>query len=328
MKCKKLLVTLMMMSMAFGANARVYKLATNTPADSPAGEVLQEFVDTVKAKTDNRINIRVYWSGALGGQTQYISQIQSGVIDMGLLNSGMLENVQPAIGVINLPYVFHDLNEYQKVMSSDYMQNELLAKTTENGFEVLGYLSNGFRSLHASKPINSIEDIKGLKIRTMATDTYIEMLQQLGAVPVPLDFTEIYGALQQGMVDGAEGSLAGLWEVKFGEVTKYGVRTEQTRLTDFIVLSQRAASRISEEDLAILRDEMRVASERSIDVVDSAHEESERLAIEKMGVVITEIDKAPMIEAMKPLYKSAMEDAEKREALERISTILDRELNI
>ncbi|MGF1861307.1 TRAP transporter substrate-binding protein DctP [Photobacterium profundum] len=328
MKYGKLLSALLITSMAFSVQARVYKLATNTPADSPAGEVIQEFVDAVKEKTDNRVNIRVYWSGALGGQTQYVSQIQSGVIDLGLLNSGMLENLQPAIGVINLPYIFRSVDEYQTLMSSDYMNNELLAKTSQNGFEVLGYLSNGFRSLHTSTPINSIEDIRGLKIRTMATDTYIEMLQQLGAVPVPLDFTEIYGALQQGMVDGAEGSLAGLWEIKFGEVTKYGVRTEQTRLTDFIVMSERSASRITENDLSILRNEMTIASKRSIEVVDSAHVESERLAVEKMGVVITDIDKEPMIEAMKPLYKSAMEDVDKREALERISIILDRDMNI
>lgn len=328
MKYVKLLAALLITSMAFSAHARVYKLATNTPADSPAGQVLQEFVDAVKEKTDNRVNIRVYWSGALGGQTQYVSQIQSGVIDLGLLNSGMLENLQPAIGVINLPYMFRSVDEYQTLMSSDYMNNELLAKTSQNGFEVLGYLSNGFRSLHTSTPINSIEDIRGLKIRTMATDTYIEMLQLLGAVPVPLDFTEIYGALQQGMVDGAEGSLAGLWEIKFGEVTKYGVRTEQTRLTDFIVMSERLASRISKNDLSILRNEMTIASERSIEVVDSAHVESERLAIEQMDVVITDIDKEPMIEAMRPLYKSAMEDVEKRDALERISIILGREMNI
>lgn len=328
MKYKKLLAALLMASMAFGAQARVYKLATNTPADSPAGEVLQEFVDTVKEKTDNRVNIRVYWSGALGGQTQYVSQIQSGVIDMGLLNSGMLENLQPAIGVINMPYVFRSLDEYQKVMSSDYMNEELLAKTNQNGFEVLGYLSNGFRSLHTSTPINSIEDIRGLKIRTMATDTYIEMLQGLGAIPVPLEFTETYTALQQGMVDGAEGSLAGLWEIKFGEVTKYGIRTEQTRLTDFIVLSKRASSRMSEDDLAILRSEMKIASERSIDVVDTAHAESERLAIEQMGVQITDIDKQPWIAAMRPLYESAAKDADKREVLARIFEIQGRELNL
>ncbi|MGF1735091.1 TRAP transporter substrate-binding protein DctP [Photobacterium satsumensis] len=328
MKYKKLLAALLMASMAFGAQARVYKLATNTPADSPAGEVLQEFVDTVKEKTDNRVNIRVYWSGALGGQTQYVSQIQSGVIDMGLLNSGMLENLQPAIGVINMPYVFRSLDEYQIVMSSDYMNEELLAKTNQNGFEVLGYLSNGFRSLHTSTPINSIEDIRGLKIRTMATDTYIEMLQGLGAIPVPLEFTETYTALQQGMVDGAEGSLAGLWEIKFGEVTKYGIRTEQTRLTDFIVLSKRASSRMSEDDLATLRSEMKIASERSIDVVDTAHAESERLAIEQMGVQITDIDKQPWITAMRPLYESAAKDADKREVLERIFEIQGRELNL
>ncbi|MGF1720475.1 TRAP transporter substrate-binding protein DctP [Vibrio kyushuensis] len=328
MKYGKLLSALLITSMAFSVQARVYKLATNTPANSPAGEVLQEFVDAVKEKTDNRVNIRVYWSGALGGQTQYVSQIQSGVIDFGLLNSGMLENLQPEIGVINLPYIFRSLDDYQKVMSSDYMNNELLSKTSQNGFEVLGYLSNGFRSLHTSTPVKSIDDIKGLKIRAMATDTYIAMLQELGAIPVPLEFTETYTALQQGMVDGAEGSLAGLWEIKFGEVTKYGIRTEQTRLTDFIVLSKRASNKIAEDDLSIIRNEMKIASERSIEVVDTAHAVSERLAVEKMGVQLTDIDKQPWIDAMRPLYKSAAKNVDKREVLERIFEIQGRELNL
>ncbi|WP_226571306.1 TRAP transporter substrate-binding protein DctP [Mangrovibacter yixingensis] len=328
MKSRLLITALLATALSFSAQARTYKLATNTPSDSPTGQVIKEFVDAVKTGTDNRVNIRVYWNGALGGQTQYISQVQSGVIDMGMLNSGMLENLQPAIGVINLPYIFRDLEEYHKVMSSDYMHNELLATTQKNGFEVLGYISNGFRSLHASKPIYSIEDIRGLKIRTMASDTYIRMIQAMGAIPVPLEFTETYGALQQGMVDGAEGSLAGLWEIKFGEVTKYGVRSEQTRLTDFIVLSQRAIKTISDEDMGVLRTAMHAASEHSINLIDATHKKSEKLAEEKMGVVITDIDKAPLIEVMKPLWRDAMQDPDKREALERIFAIEDRELDV
>lgn len=322
----KLLTSLLVSTLAVsaGVQAKIYKFATNTPQDSVVGEIITDFTDRVREKTDNRVNIKMYWSGALGGQNQYVSQIQSGVIDGGLLNSGMLENLQPAIGVINLPYMFRSLDEYADTMGSSYMRQELLAKTKQNDIEVLGYLSNGFRSLYTTKPVNSIADLKGLKIRTMATDTYIKMLENLGAVPVPLDFTEIYGALQQGIVDGAEGVLAGLWEIKFGEVCKYGVRSEQTRLTDFIVLSEKSAQKISAADLKVLREEMKIASQQSVEKVDSSHVLSEKLAVEKMGVKLTSIDKAPFIEAVTPLYDMARKDADKSKAIDAIFAIQGR----
>ncbi|WP_434361101.1 TRAP transporter substrate-binding protein [Parasalinivibrio latis] len=322
----KAIVLMMSVLLTFSVNAKNYKLATNTPADSPAGELLQDFADNVKAKTDGRVSIKIYWGGALGGQGEYMQQIQSGVIGFGLLSSAALEGVDSAFGVINLPYMFRSLDEYGHVLNSDYIQKEFLPRTKNYNIEILGYLSNGFRSIYTTKPINSIEDLKGMKLRTAATDIYIEMLKLFGAVPVPVPFTEVYTAMQQGMVEGAEGSLAGLWEIKFGEVAKYGVRTEQTRLTDFIVANTKLMERIDPKDADIIRSEMSKASVLSLDKVDRVHAESEQLAVEKMGAVLTDIDKTPFINAVKPLYEKARQNKDHKIVLESIFELQDRAL--
>ncbi|ENM5775831.1 TRAP transporter substrate-binding protein [Vibrio mimicus] len=322
----KLLVLMMSVLLAFSVNAKNYKLATNTPADSPAGELLQDFANNVKEKTDGRVAIKIYWSGALGEQEQYMPQIQNGVIGFGLLSSAALESVDSAFGVLNLPYMFRTLEEYGKTLNSDYIQNDFFPRTKNYNIEILGYLSNGFRSFYTTKPIKQFSDLKRLKLRTIATNTYINMLELFGAVPVPIPFTEVYTAMQQGMVDGAEGSLAGLWEMKYGEVVKYGVRTEQTRLTDFIVVNTDLIDSFKPDDARIVRNEMKKASILSLDKVDRVHGESEKKAVENMGAIITDIDKTPFINAVKPIYEQSLKNETQKPVLESIFALQDRKL--
>lgn len=308
MKMKKLTTALLCSLLAVSAQnafAKTYKLASNVPADSPTGKLLQEFAQQVSEQTDKRVKIKVFANGTLGGQAQYLQQIQSGVVDMGLVNSAMMENIEPAFGVLNLPYIFRDFDEFKIVMNSSLVQDKLFSTTNSKGFDVVGYMDTGPRNIFSTKPVNSVEDLKGLKLRSMTSPTYIEMLKLMGTSPTPLDFTEIYSAMQQGMIDGGEGGLGTLWDIKFGEFAKYGVLTEQTRMVDLVIVNNKALKKMSPEDSAIVERIMGEISDKSLEVIAADAEKSMELAAKHLGVKYITIDKQPLIDSMKPIYEKA-----------------------
>ncbi|MER0239537.1 TRAP transporter substrate-binding protein [Fulvimarina sp. MAC8] len=306
--------------------AATYKIATNGPSDAGPGLLLEQFADAVEDRTDGRVAFQIFANGTLGDQSEYLQQIQSGVIDMGIVNSATLENILPALGVINLPYMFRDREEYGEVMSDPEVLEMLFDGAEDQNFLPLGFLSNGFRSLYTIEPVESIEDLQGMKIRTMSSNTYIEMLELFGAAPTPMSFGDVFPALQQGVIDGAEGTLSTLYDLNFGQAAKYGILTEQTRLTDFVVTSTRFQDALSEEDLAVVKEEFATISERSVEEIDQAFAESAQRAVKEFGVEIIEIDKQPFIDAVQPMYVEAAENEYQRPVIEKIFSMTDREL--
>jgi len=304
--------------------AKSYKFAANIPGQDAGGSLLTEVADNIKARTEGRVKIRFFWNGTLGGQVQYLQQIQSGVIDMGLVNSATLENLAPEITAINLPYVFRDLTEYKDSMLDPDISKVISDSIAAKDVYQIGFLSNGFRSIYTTKPVSSLAELKGLKLRTSPSDTYMNLIRALGAVPTPMDFGEVYPALQQGIIDGAEGGLAGLWEVKFGEVTKYALRTEHTRLTDFIIASKKFKESVGAADMAIVEEEFLKGTNKSFSKVATQIEKSEALAASELNVQYTVIDKAPLIESMQPMYDNALADPVKSKLLETMFTFQGR----
>lgn len=305
------------------AAADTYRLATNVTEDSTAGQLLTSFATTVAERTEGRVEVKMFHNGVLGEQAQYLQQIQSGVPDAGLVNSGTLETVVPAVGVMNLPYMFRTSEEYAQVMTDDTVLAALSA-AAENNVSVLGFISSGFRSIYTTKPVADFAGLQGLKLRSIASPTYTEMVSLFGAVPTPLPFGELYSGLQAGVVDGAEGGLAGLWVAKFGEVAKYALVTNHTRLTDFVVTSPDFAARVGEADMAILREEFEKLSLGSIEFADKNEAEQLAKAVSELGVVVTETDLAPFMAAVTPMYDAARTDPAKAGLINAIFALTGR----
>lgn len=311
---------------AVKAQADTYKIASNVSEDSVAGRLLAEFAKNVADQTQGRVKFKIFANGTLGDQIQYFQQVQKGVIDAGLVNGAALENVIPAFGVLNLPYVFRSSEEYSKVLMHPDVRKSLYASTSAHNFSPLGFFASGFRSIYTTKPVKSIKDLAGMKLRTMSSETYIDMLKRFGAVPTPLPFGELYSGLQMGVVDGAEGGLAGLSEAKFGEVAKYAINSEQTRLTDFVVMSLKFQKKLPPADMAIVQSEFDKVSAKSVAVADETEARGIERAQKEMGVTYVSIDKAPFIKAVEPMYAKAMEDGAKGPLLKLIFSIEGRKL--
>lgn len=323
---KKILLTTTLSVIAASAslaNAATLRFATNTPPDGTvSGQLIKEFAQRVSEETDKRVRVRVFWSGSLGSQQEYLQQIQTGIIDFGLVGSATLENLEPSYSVLNLPYLFEDAESYRKVMNSDYVQNTLYPSTEQYGFSTFGYISNGFRSIISTKPVGSLEDLSKLKIRSMDSKTFIESLQIIGVNPIPMNFGDVYPAMQQGIVDGADMNLSAFWDSNYGEIARYGIRTEHVRLTDLIVMSQRLQSKVSADDLQIIKTIMRDISNKSIDLVRQDQTKSVGLAQEKFGVTIVDVDKHALKEKFAAFYQAFAQKPETAQAYQQIMAVL------
>lgn len=312
--------------MASGAQAKTYKFATNTKEDVGAGALIGEFAEAVDERTDGRVKIKVFANGVLGSQEDYLQQIQKGVVDLGLVNSGTLENIIPEFSVVNLPYVFRTLEEYGEVMTNPEIQDLLFETASSHRFAPLGFFSNGFRNMILKEPVYKMEDLKGMKIRSLSSQTYVDMYSAFGAVPTPMPFGDVFPALQQGVIDGTDGTLSGLYDLNYGQAAKYAARTDHTRLTDFVVLSDKFRDSLSPEDMEIVKEELMKVSVKSLDVIDGEFERSAEKGVEKFGVTIVDVDKAPFMEAVKPMYEEAAQDPKKKKLLEAIFTLEGRQL--
>ncbi len=308
------------------AYADTYRIATSIQKNGTAGRLIEEAAEKIEQRTGGRVRFKIFHNGILGDQLQYLQQVQRGVIDAGLVNSAALESVIPEFGVVNMPYLFRSAEEYRTVMIDPDVHASLFASATRRHFVPLAFLSSDFRSIYTTVPIESIEDLKGMKLRCIPSKTYIEMLQRFGATPVLLPFGELYSGLQQGVIDGAEGGLAGLYEAKFGEVAKYALLTEQTRLTDFVVTSLQFRNKLRPEDWTIVREEFRKVSLKSVAFAEANEARAVALAKKEMGVQFTAVDKTPFIKAVEPMYRATLKDPEKGAILKAIFEAAGREL--
>lgn len=321
---KKLLISTLLATVGLSANAATLRFATNTSNDIVSGHLIQEFADRVREETDNRVRVRIFWNGSLGSQQEYLQQIQTGIVDFGLVGSATLENIEPSIGVLNMPFLFDTVEDYGKVMNSEYMRDEMYHSTAQHGFTSIGYISNGFRSLISTKPISSLDDMSSLKIRSMDSRSFIDSLNTMGVSPIPMNFGDVYPGMQQGIIDGADLGLSSFWDLKYGEIANYGIRTEHVRLTDFIVMSERVKSKISEGDLATIKDIMFDVSDKSLALVEEDQRQSVEKAIENYNVEIIDVDKAELASRFNTFYARVAENPATKDAYNTITAILEK----
>ncbi|MDR3590210.1 MAG: TRAP transporter substrate-binding protein [Negativicutes bacterium] len=183
---------------------------------------METFAKSVTAKTNGKVEVKIYPNGQLGtNEREVVEALQLGTVNMTVVNGAVISNFAPRADVFNLPFIFRDVQHLYK--ASDGEPGNVIAKDLEaKGLKVLAWWSNPQRSMFNSKrPINTLADLKGLKIRVTQSPVSIETFNALGALPTPMAYGEVYSGLQQGVIDGAENDPISVVTMKFNEVAKY-----------------------------------------------------------------------------------------------------------
>ncbi|MDX8044533.1 TRAP transporter substrate-binding protein [Gracilibacillus sp. S3-1-1] len=289
--------------------ARVLKLAHNMNESHPIHQALMTFVESVTEKTNGEITFEILPNGVLGSETEVVEQVQNGSVDITKVSAGALESFSEEYSVFSLPFIFTSDTHYRNVMESDVV-DDIYFSTEEKGFVGLSYFDSGARSFYTiDKPVETPEDLSGLSFRVMDSRTAIDMTNIFGGTPTPLSYNEIYTALQQGMIDGAESNPTALTNGKHGEVAKYFSYTEHTNIPDIIVMNSDVWNSLSDEEKPIIKEAASEAREEHTQLWEQAIEEAVHEA-EEMGVTFNEVDKEPFIELVQPMHEKAMKNEE------------------
>jgi len=202
------------------AFAMTIKLGVVTKPGSAQNIVAEKFKESVEKQSNGQIEVKIYHSKSIGTETEILQQIQMNTIQMGIITAGPFDTFDPIVRVINYPFLFKDHNQADQILDGP-LGTEILQSLESAGFKGLCFSENGFRNLTNNRhPVRSPDDIKGLKIRVMASALHRAIWQALGANPTPMPWP-IYTELEQGVIDGQENPLWVLEVYKFYEVQKY-----------------------------------------------------------------------------------------------------------
>jgi tripartite ATP-independent transporter DctP family solute receptor len=282
---------------------RTFKLALQNPKGHPLEQGATKFSELVAAKSGGKIKVNVFPGGTLGGDAQNVSALQGGTIEFVLLNSGILASQVKDFEVFDFPFMFGSSKEADAVVDGPFGQ-KLGAKLQDKGIVGLAYFELGFRQLMNSKrPVNTVDDIAGLKLRVIPNAINVDWVKALGANPTPLAFPELYAALEQKAIDGQENPLSVIQANKFFEVQKFLTLTNHQYNPQSLIFSKKVWDTLSPAEQKILQDAAVEAAKFQRQVNrDAAAGQLD--ALKKAGMQVSEFppaEQAKLREKLKPV---------------------------
>ena len=313
MKLKHLGLTLVLSVLAATSGAvEKMRLGHGLPEDHAVHKAVVKFADLVKERSNGEIEISVFANGVLGNEREMLEQVQNGILEITKASASPLETFSADYKVFNLPFVFRDREHFFKVLVSPVGES-ILASSRKSGFVGLAYYDSGARSFYGKKPFNTPDDLKGLKIRVQQSPTTIRMIRALGATPTPMAWSEVYSALQTGVVDGAENNVTALTNGRHGEVCKFYSETEHQIVPDVLVISAARWDALKKPHQDIVK---KAALESFVyqKALWADFERTEREKALTMGVKFNTPDRQPFVARVRPM----MEEERKNPAMARL----------
>jgi tripartite ATP-independent transporter DctP family solute receptor len=271
----------------------------------------------VSEKSDDRVEIAIYPSMQLGGEKAMLEGLLLGAIDIVVTANGSVTNFVPGMGVLDLPFLFESRDHMYEVLDGE-VGDELAKRLEARGFRLLAFYEAGVRHIMtADRPVHSIDDLRGLKMRTMPVPAHIASFNAYGANAVAVDYSELYGGLQTGLVDGAEAANTNYSNKKFYEVAPYWAQLGWVMLTADLLMSDQRFRSLPADIREILKDA----------ALESAHYERRLYAesdnsllesLERQGVSVTYPDPTPFRKASEAVYDEFITSDEDRAMLEAI----------
>jgi len=281
----------------------VLRAADNQPDDYPTVQGLYFMADYLEAMTDGRIVMEVFSGGQLGDERSTIEQVQLGVIDLVRTSTSPVGEFYQPMGVFSLPYIFRGETHMWKVVNGP-IGRELLDGLMDANLVGLAYYDSGSRNFYTTEtPVREVADLQGLRMRTQQSQVVLDMMDALGAEPVPMAFEEVYSSLQTGVIDGAENNFPsyGPFGVRHYEVAPYFTLDGHARVPEVVMMAQSTWDGLSAEDQMLVREAALASVTVQAALWDDLSNES-RDAVVEAGSEIINVDVAEFQAAMDPVY--------------------------
>jgi len=314
-------VALLVTAGATAAVAREFRAADTQNEAYPTVQALRFMGRQITERTGGRHEIKVFHSHLLGEEKETLEQTRAGAIDLNRINVALIGNIVPAMNVLALPFLFRSIEHMQKVLDGP-IGTEILGSFEPYGFVGLAFYDSGARSIYNSiRPVRSLEDLRGLRIRVQQSEQMSEMMRALGANPVELPYGQVLTGLATRLIDGAENNWPSFVTTDHYKHAGHYTLTEHTMSPEVLVMSLKAWETLSPDDRKIFREEALHSSqymrERWRDLEDQSRNRAEAAGV----LIVTDIDKKPFEAAMTGIYDKALRDPESAKLIERIRKV-------
>ena len=314
------LLALLFSSCENSSKTKYLKLAHVLDVTHPVHKGILHLAEKVAEKSGGKLQIEVYPSKQLGTERQCLELLQIGSLAMTKVSAAVMENFSPKIRILSLPYIFRGREHAYKVLDSEIGKN-LLAQSEKFRLRGLGYFDAGQRSFYTKeRPIKTPADLEGMKIRVMESPMAMKLVQSLGGSPTPISWGELYTALQQGIVDGAENNPPSFYTSRHYEVCKYYSLNEHTFIPDILVIGTEIWKSLDPSEKQWLQESVDEAVHYQRQLWVAAEKEA-LAAVQKAGVEIIRPDKSTFSDKTKVLLEDFRSDKAVYELIQRIQTI-------
>ncbi|CAH0999967.1 Solute-binding protein [Neolewinella maritima] len=285
---------------------------------------MEFMAEALAEKSGGTVTLSIYPNQQLGSERQCLELVQIGSMAMTKVSAAVLENFAPATAVLSLPYLFTGREHVYKFQDSP-LGRELLTESEQFRLRGLAYFDAGQRSFYTKdRPVRTPTDLEGQKIRVQLSNTAITMVKALGGSPTPISYGELYTALQQGVVDGAENNPPSFYTSRHYEVCKYYTLDEHTATPDILIIGTEAWQRLSAQEQTWVQE----AADEAVVFQRKLWQEAEQEALEAVianGVEIIRPDKAPFMEQTAAILESYRDDPVIYPLIQQIQTMAARE---
>ena len=304
--CGVMLVAATGCSGSLTGGKRIIRISHAQSETHPEHLGLLKFKEYVEANLGNKYEVQIFPNELLGSAQKAIELTQTGAIDFVVAGTANLETFADVYEIFSMPYLFTSEEAYHAVMNdTDYMEN-VYDSTDEAGFRVMTWYNAGTRNFYATTPIYTPDDLKGLKIRVQQSPASVKMVQAFGAAATPLSFGDVYTAIQQHVIDGAENNELALTDNGHGDICKYYSYDMHQMVPDLLVANYEFLSNLSPDERAIFEEGFQLINQVERDAWAAAVEEAKNKAENEQHVNFLYPDTAPFQEAMAPLHTSVL----------------------
>jgi tripartite ATP-independent transporter DctP family solute receptor len=306
------------LALSVPAFAKEFRSADVHPDDYPTLMAVKKMSELISERTGGKYTIKVFGQSALGSEKDTVEQVKLGALDMVRVNVAAFNNIVPETIVPALPFLFKSKEHMRKCLDGP-VGEQILASLESQGFIGLAFYDSGSRSFYTtSKPIKTVADVKGMKLRVQQSDLWVTLIQSLGGNPTPLPYAEVYTALKTGVVDGAENNWPSYESSRHYEVAKNYSLTEHSMSPELLVFSKVVWDTLGKEE----QDVIRAAAKESVPYMRQLWDEREaksRAAVEAGGAtIISDIDRQGFVDAAKPVYDKFAGDAKLQELIKQV----------
>jgi tripartite ATP-independent transporter DctP family solute receptor len=307
----------MLSSCGESGNAKVVYLAHTLPTSHPVHQGMQVFADQVKEKSSGKLSVKIFPDGQLGTEREVLELLQIGSIAMTKVSAAAMANFAPEYKVMGVPYLFRDKDHLYSVLEGQTGEN-LLLSGSDYLLRGLCFYDAGSRSFYTkNKPVRTPQDLDGLKIRVMNHKMSVDMVNEMGGSATPMAYGELYTALQQGVVDGAENNPPSFVTSRHYEVCKYYTLDEHSSIPDVLVIGTKYWETLSEVEQKWLKDAAMISSKAQQDFWQKNVEECMTI-LKDADVEIYKPDKSLFADKSRAVLNDFVEDPLMKKIIDEI----------